>query len=71
MCIRDSANAVARQSQEVESYDRASDLEAISYDVMTMDAVSYTHLDVYKRQRQTTGEQLESVTFDNGNEVIL
>lgn len=38
------ANAVARQSQEVESYDRASDLEAISYDVMTMDAAQWNRI---------------------------
>ena len=30
------ASAVTRQSQDTESYDRASDLESISYDVMTM-----------------------------------
>ena len=30
------ANAVTRYSQDVEDYDRASKLEAIGYDVMTM-----------------------------------
>ena len=36
MCIRDSANAVTRFSQDVESYDRATKLEEIGYSVMTM-----------------------------------
>lgn len=38
------ANAVTRQSQETESYDRASDLEAISYDVMAMSETQWNRI---------------------------
>lgn len=38
------ANAVTRQSQDVESYDRASDLEAISYDVMAMGQTQWNRM---------------------------
>ena len=39
MCIRDSyglANAVTRQAQDVESYDRSTDMEATGYSLLTI-----------------------------------
>jgi len=38
------ANAVTRQSQDVESYDRASKLESIGYDMMTMSRQQWNRL---------------------------
>ena len=37
MCIRDSSNAVTRASQDVVSYDRATTLEGIGWQVATME----------------------------------
>lgn len=38
------SNAVTRYSQDVESYDRATDLESIGYDILTMDRRHWNHL---------------------------
>ena len=38
------ANAVTRYSQDVEDYDRASKLEAIGYNVMTMSPAMFRHI---------------------------
>ena len=56
MCIRDRKyfNAETGKEipeEEIDSYEGACDVEADDYTQKTYTAVSYTHLDVYKRQR--------------------
>lgn len=38
------SNAVTRHSQDVDSYDRATELESIGYDILTMDRRQWSHL---------------------------
>jgi len=38
------SNAVTRHSQDIESYDRATDLEVIGYNILAMDPRKWTRI---------------------------